>query len=636
MKRATLNPNLTLTLNPALDGGIKSRITITNRMCWRVLFGFLFCGLLSGISMAQTSAPPNPAAIMLAPQPNIDTTTPVEATAVFDPPVIQPGGVATYRVSFNALLDSVQWPEEVIAPTQLEMIPSARGQALTPTGAATLPRAAFNYRTRATNEGSFTVPRYLVYVYGKPVTVPAATLHVVADPAAPLASYKTLLLNAGKNNPFVGEAVTMRIVWPGSAMGVQPLNPVKLNGEGFMVEPGAVRQSVKIFPEFGTNWSSLVAEITMTPMTPGPTKISAQGFTAGLNAIGNISITGTITIAPAGTPTLLDSEPVTIQVRPLPREKELPGYTGGIGQFKLEPPQLSANVLRVGDPLTLTVNVRGEGNLSRLTAPKPPSAPGWRIFAGPNDPAPPQLIQARGFVTFSWTLIPTTEETKATPAIPFSYFNPEKAEYVDLSVPAVPVTVKAGVVPADIAALAQGTNTPASDAEKEPKLSGLATVPGRTMVTLVPTQRAPWFPVMQLVPAVFFVGLWWWDRRRRFYEAHPEIILRRRARKALRREWAAVRKAAAQGDTSRFAASAVNAMRAACAPHYPAEARALVSSDVVPLLDATNGNGAPNVVRRIFAAADAERFAGQPAGATDVLALRGELERVLAQLEAKL
>ena len=104
----------------------------------------------------------------------------------------------------------------------------------------------------------------------------------------------------------------------------------------------------------------------------------------------------------------------------------------------------------------------------------------------------------------------------------------------------------------------------------------------------------------------------------------------------MHREWAAARKAAALGDTSRFAVCAVSAMRVACAPHYPAEPRALVSSDVVPLLDATQAPNGANVVRQIFAAADAERFAELPAPAKDLLALRGEVDRVLAQLEAKL
>ena len=576
---------------------------------------------------------------MLMPQPNIDTTAPVEATAVFDPPVIRPGGTSTYRVTFNALLDSVQWPEDMIAPEPLVLRSSARAQTLTPTGAALQPRAGFNYRAHAASAGSFTVPRFIVYVYGKSVTVPAATLEVAANPAAPLAPPRLLLLDPANTNPFVGQIVTMRVVLPGVATGVQILHSVKLNGDGFMADQNPVQQRMDIFPQYSSSYSSLVCETTLTPLKPGKLAISVHAFTGGLQSSGPIVIRGNVTIPGGPQPqVLLDSDPITLNVRPLPREKELPGYTGGIGQFKLEPPVLATNLLHVGDPVTLTVNVRGDGNLARLTAPPLPSAPGWQVFAGANDPAPPQLIQARGYVTFNWSLIPTTEATRATPKIPFSYFDPDRAAYVDLSVPPVAVTVKPGTALVAPAAFAE-TNAPATGAEQEPKLSGLATAPGRSLATLVPAQRTPWFPRLQLVPVILFAALWWWDRRRRFHEAHPEILLRRRARRALRREWAAVRKAAALGDTSRFAACAVNAMRAACAPHYPAEPRALVSSDVVPLLDTSHESylsQSTEVVRRIFAAADAERFAAQVTGPADVLALRGELDRVLAQLEARL
>ncbi|MEY4386755.1 MAG: hypothetical protein RLY20_2038 [Verrucomicrobiota bacterium] len=604
----------------------------------KVALGCALVALFIFSASAQQPQQPNPAAIMLSPQPSIDTTTPVEATASFDPPIIRAGDVATYRISFNALIDSIQWPEDVIAPPQLNLRPSARGQSMAQTGAMMQPRAGFNYRVTVTNTGSFTVPRFIVYVYDKPVTVPAATLQVVGENLPPVLPRKHLLLDVPNKNPFVGQLVNVRIVEPGAPSGITILNSLKLNGDGFL--PGQfMGQQMRIFPEYNSNYASVVCESSLTPLKPGKLDVSAQAFTGNLQSAflgGGITIQGTISLPGGPQPQiLLDSEPVTLDVRPLPRERELPGYTGGIGHFKLDPPQLAVNALRVGEPVTLSVRVRGDGNLLRLTPPKPPTVPGWQVFAGPVDAMPPQLIQAQGFTTFSWTLIPTSETNKVTPRIPFSFFDPDKGDYVDASVPSVPVKVSPGAAPVDVAAFAS-TNATATGTEREPKLSGLAAQPGKSMATLLPVQRAPWFPVVQVAPAVLFAALWAWDRRRRFHEAHPEVMLRRRARRALRREWAAVRKAAALGDTSRFAACAVNAMRAACAPHYPAEPRALVSSDVVPLLDGADATNATQAVRRIFAAADAERFAGQPPGATDVLALRGELDRVLAQLEAKL
>jgi len=133
-----------------------------------------------------------------------------------------------------------------------------------------------------------------------------------------------------------------------------------------------------------------------------------------------------------------------------------------------------------------------------------------------------------------------------------------------------------------------------------------------------------------------FLALGQWDRRRRFLEAHPEIVRRRQARRALGREKRKLQKAVAAGDAMAFVQHAVAAMRIAVAPQDAANPRALVCADVLAQLDSEDQcSAAGETVRKIFAAADA-RFAvaaGTPAG---LLALRSDLETVLRKLEEKL
>jgi hypothetical protein len=150
---------------------------------------------------------------------------------------------------------------------------------------------------------------------------------------------------------------------------------------------------------------------------------------------------------------------------------------------------------------------------------------------------------------------------------------------------------------------------------------------------LIPLQTSPWFLVVQVIPAGAFLGLWTWDRRRRYFEQHPDVLLRRRARRALHRERRALRRAARDQDAAQFAGAAVTAMRVACAPHYPAEPRALVGSDILQVL---GSNGESEIVRRFFAVSDASRFAATSTDTSGLLALQPELEKVLEQLEAKL
>jgi hypothetical protein len=590
-------------------------------------------------------------------QPQIHISDAPQATASFDPPVVRPGERAFYRVVFNALEESIEWPDKLTAPPQLEIRPGAHGQFLQSMGTNLEPHTSFNYRIRASRLGAFTVPEFVVRVYGKPVTVPAAQLEVVAEPPATVRPAPLLALEIPVTNLVVGQAVSMRIVLPGLPAGfVQGLGAPQLSGQGVLVDLGGTRQRIEGTSRGGARLPSFTYETTLTPVATGKLQVFAQGFTAGSHFSGPVVINGTVTI-PGGPAqfTLLESDPVELNVRPLPTEGALPGFTGAIGSFAVGPPRLATNVLRVGDlvKLTVTVTNRSEGPLARLVAPPPPRVRDWQVFAA-ADYTPPQLVPpsppspfaqpgvraqpepAQGVATFNYALMPLTETARATPPIPFSCFDPKSGSYADLTIPSVPVTVNPGALPVDAAALAQAAAT-AVEPEKELILRGLAPSRGRTAASLVPPQQQAWFPLIQIAPAAFFFGLWNWDRRRRYLEQHPDILLRRRARRALHRQRRSLQRAARAADAPRFAAAAVSAMRVACAPHYPAEPRALVGADILPLLPEPDRSGRPGeVVRRFFAVTDATRFGTGAPNPADLLPLQPDLDRVLQQLEDRL
>ena len=608
------------------------------------------CSLVLGIwcfpLRAQPTNPPtapkpqDPLITMMLAQPRIDVESPVVPTAAFDPPEVRPGEETIYRVSFNALEESVEMPDKINSPTGIELRSGAHGQALQQMGPILQPRTTFNYRVRASNLGEFTIPQFTVKVADKsPVIVPAAKLAVVTSPtSAPSAQ---LFLEISETNLVVGQTVKVRMISPAPASGgIQMVipNTAQFAGDGFVVDQGAIQQRVE-GPPPGTPGPVYIHETLLTPLNSGKLSVFAQAFVNSHSA-GPIVIrgSGTLTFGPAPY-VLVESSPQELNVRPLPRQGELPGFAGAVGVFSIEPPALTTNALRVGEPVKMTVTVRpkrGEPSLARLVAPVAPRAKEWQIFAGPAEIVPPQAVQARGFAVFNYTLIPLTETAQATPAIPFSSFDPAESNYVDLTIPAVPVKVSPGRAPSDWQAISQ-TAPPDADEEKEPEMSGLAFAPGRTAASLVPWQRQTWFPLVQLAPAALFAGLWGWDRRRRYLEEHPNVLLRRRARRALRRERRILEEAARSQDGHRFAASAVNAMRIACAPHFPAEPRALVGNDVLQLLHQSNGHDVPDdLVRRFFNVADASRFAVASADARELLGLQPGLEKVLENLEQRL
>ena len=585
----------------------------------------------------NSTPPQDPLMTLMMSQPRIDTTSPVRVSASFDPPTVRPGEKSIYRVTFSALEESIDWPLKISGSEGLQMSPGAHGQILQMTGPALVPVTSFNTRVRATATGQFAIPEFVVQVYGKAVTVPAALLQVV--PAEPNLGEPPvrLLLQTSQTNLYLGQAFSARVILPaGTAGPVQGLAQVQLNGPDLVVDQGAGSVRVERMRVGGADVQAYIYQTMLTPMRTGKLLVYAQGFTAGMHFAG--PITGPVALPP-GPPqyTLLETEPIQLNVQPLPREGQLPGFTGAIGNFGLGAVTLESNNLRVGDPIRIMVTItnRGETNLARLVPPPAPRVKEWQIISAGSDGAPPQLVLARGFASFSYTLIPLSEKTEATPAIPFSCFDPAKGMYVDLTIGSLPVTVKPGAGPADAALLVKDFET--KEQEPEPVLSGLAASPGKSTARLMPLQQQAWFPLVQLAPAAVFFGLWRWDRRRRFLERHPEIVLRKRARRALRREKRALRKAVRTHDSKGFAAAAVNAMRVACAPHYPAEPRALVGSDILECLQDANGSERNReVVRRFFGVSDAAQFGGGRMEGRDLLELEPELNSFLEEMEAKL
>jgi hypothetical protein len=577
--------------------------------------------------------------LMLA-TPPIDLDSPVAPAAVFDPAITKPGATAFYRVTFNALEESIEWPAHLAAPPQLELQPGARGQILALSGMKLQPRASFNYRVRVSELGRFTIPEFKVKVYEQMVTVPAAQIEVVAVPPPAVPPPLRLNLELPQTNLYVGQSVRALIRLPPAADGQllipnqQP--PVQITGSGLVLDYGSLHQSRDLRPR----GPALAYEVNLTPIAVGNLSAYAQSF-VGNRFAGPVLISGPGAVhLPGGPPqfTLLESDPISLKVRPLPREGRLAGFTGAVGFFGLDAPSLSTNRLRVGEVVKLTVKVRGDAdaNLARLVPPPPPKVRDWQVLAAPAENLPAQVIQIQGCVTFNYTLVPLTEQVRSTPAIPFSCFAPDRGTYVDLTIPPVPVTVNPGAAGGDLKALLQA-HALAVEPEPEPVLSGLAGSPGLAVASLVPFQRQFWFPIVELAPVAALFGLWSADRRRRYLEQHPDLVLRRRARRALHRERRALARAGRAADAVRFAACAVSAMRVACAPHYPAEPRALVGSDVLALLPEPDRSARPGeVVRRCFALFDASRFAVEAADVSTLLSLQPDLERVLSQLEARL
>ena len=602
----------------------------------KVLTVCLFLAPLLLAAQQPTILAPGAAALAMVPQPPVIVAESenITATAMFDPPRVHVGEKTFYRVTIEATQNEIIWPDTISAPVELKFGAGVRGQISRLMANQFHPLTSFVYEAVPTAAGRLVVSNFIVPVGWRPVEIPAATLEVVANNSVPAAPARRLRLVVSETNLFFGQPFRLRLLLPAqNGNQIEALREVQFNGNGFMTDKLATRQLVENVNHDGQQKPAFIYETVATPMAVGPLTVSAQAFTAGREFSGPVTMIGQMILG--GEPpqyVLLTAEALKLNVRPLPTEGELPGFTGALGKFIADPPQLSAHRARVGEPLHLQFSFHAGGNplqnLNRFVPPEVPRSRDWQIIA---DSSP-----GSGF-----TLIPQTDEATNTPTIPFCAFDPATKSFYDLTIPALPVSVANEGLPVQIAA-GSGDETKAAPL----KLSALATTTGRSVDRLKPLQMQGKFVFLQFLPLIGLLALWRWDERRRFLEAHPEIVRRRKAKRDLRREKIKLQAAAAAHDAEKFVAHSAAAMRIAVAPHFPANERALVGGDILTQFSAAEREGHEGeTVRKIFAAADAQfRGAGRlpvtssldwkPGGETP--APLSDVEKVLQKLEEKL
>ncbi len=585
---------------------------------------------------AQTN--PDVLSTLMLQQPSIDVDAPVVVNAQFDPPIIPAGAIVTFRITLNAMNESVQLPSALPNPPGLELVAGGRGQLFLPNGNKLIPRTTINFRASANNPGNYVIPSFSLTAYGKSIVVPQAHLTVTAANVAATPGSPTVVVELPPGQFYTGQAIPIKILLLDTGNNsVQGMTQLQIQGDAFMMDPTSIRQRRDITTRNGKSSIAMVAEVLVTPIRHGKNQLLAQ-----VNAIINPALFGP-NPNPALYMPLVDSAPVTLDILPLPKTGELPGFTGAMGHFQLEPPKLSSDEVRAGDPVTLTVIVKGEGNISRFPLPRPVSTALWQVFPPTTDALTPNTSPFSGVRSFSYTLIPLSDRLRATPAIPFAFFDPQQKSFVDITIPPVPLKVNpapGGAQPQTLPlapSLADSETSNNNGEAAQSVMTGLAETPGRKAWSYAPLQQRPWFIALQLLPTSILSALWFWNRRRQYFALHPEVVRKHEAQRAFKANLRALKKSVARQDAPGFVAAAIAAMRVVCAPQSAANPNALVCEDVLNTLTPEERAGTQGtLIKSVFAAADGGRFSLQPATATTTLSLWPELEKTLSMLQRKL
>ncbi|KGN99634.1 hypothetical protein HR11_05215 [Porphyromonas macacae] len=138
------------------------------------------------------------------------------------------------------------------------------------------------------------------------------------------------------------------------------------------------------------------------------------------------------------------SQPVNIDVTPLPAEDKPGSFNGAVGQFSMKV-NLSSQKPKTNESMTVTVDITGEGNLKLLSSPELKFPDTFEVY----DPKVENKIEVtaggvRGSRTIEYYAVPRQTGEYTLPEFEFSFFDPVSKSYKTLKSRSVSLSVSKG------------------------------------------------------------------------------------------------------------------------------------------------------------------------------------------------
>lgn len=500
-------------------------------------------------------------------------------------------------------------------------------------------RIIYEFQLVATQPGDVVIPAIQGRAGGTVLTSRPLALKIVkaegaaAAAQAALTNLAFLRLNVPKTEVYVGEpfAVEMQLFWQTA----QEVHVPQLNADGFSLGPMPKPNQTRTQVGNGI-YNLVICRLTATAVRTGTLQLGpAESSLTILVPIANPVRTrdpfGFFGRGPEyqQRPTVLKSDIVTTRVLPLPKENVPAGFNGAIGSYRMNATAGPTNLI-VGDPITVRVQIAGNGPIESLQL---PAQTEWRDFTTYPATAKTDVNDAlglSGIKSFEQVVIPLNHEIKALPPLRFSFFDPQAKAYRTLSSPAVPLSIH----PAATAAAPPPALTNASTATTPPPADDIVHIRPR-LGAARPAQllvAQPWFLGAQSVPVLLWISLLLWRKRVELLANNPRRRRQREVAARVREGLKELRAHAGEQKSVEFFATLFRLLQEQLGERLDLPASAITEAVIDERL---RGLGAPDEVlrplRELFQTCNAARYA-PTTSSQELTALIPKLEGVLREL----
>ncbi len=221
--------------------------------------------------------------------------------------------------------------------------------------------------------------------------------------------------------------------------------------------------------------------------------------------------------------------PITVQVKDVPLEGRPASYSGAIGEFEFES-RLSPTRAKVGDPMTLTLTLEGEGTLDAVKTPDlgqlPDVADRFKIYEATEE----SDTRAR---RFTYSLRPLKADVESFPPIAMSYFDVKKEEYVTLTTKQIPIQISTAEQLSE-QDIAMASVAPSGDSDIETLEGGIRANAGLSSLRDDSVDPVRWFAGLGSMAGIYLIIVLATQKLQRLF-GDSDLVRRRSAASRARR-----------------------------------------------------------------------------------------------------
>ena len=309
---------------------------------------------------------------------------------------------------------------------------------------------SFVYNLFPNKVGKYQIPAITATIAGQTYTTKPIDIEVVESsaqaqasagpsnqnqaPSAETLKDKILVIaSVDKKDVYLNERIPLTIKLLVNGVPIRDIQYPQFEKQGFLVDDfDKPQQSSGLFN--GVRYDTVEFKINIYPnrlgdLTLGPVQIQGNvvyktGQSNPFNQEGNFfgaDVFNNFFDSYAARPVTVMSDPIVLHVSPLPTENQSNDFSGAIGQSFDFQASVSPLEVKVGDPLTLKMELKGRGNFKNLKMPIF-QAPGFKTYA-------PKIKNTGDEKSAEQVIIPTSAGIKEVPALHFTYFDTSLKDY---------------------------------------------------------------------------------------------------------------------------------------------------------------------------------------------------------------